>query len=132
MKPAQIAHYCIVRADIPARNQQAQLGHAFARSSDGKHKQGTYAIVLHARDQEHLRQIGWELFKSGIKVTLIHEPDAPWNGALMAIGCEPMERERIKPLLSSIPSSDGMMHAAPSNDTKKEGSRVKPALQVVP
>lgn len=113
MKRKQVAHYCIVRADLPARIQQAQLGHAAGRSSQGKHKIGTYSIILHAKNEEHLREIGWELFKAGINITLCHEPDAPWNGALMAIGCLPMDREVIGPLLKGLPPSDAKQHLKP-------------------
>jgi len=83
----------------------AQMLHAAGRSAskDVPHKIGTYAIALHAKDEAHLREIGWTLFKHGVKITLIHEPDAPWNGSLMAIGCPPMARENIKPLLSKLP-----------------------------
>lgn len=42
--------------------------------------------------------------RAGVPHTPIFEPDAPWNGALTAIGIAPVvDRSLVKPLLSSLP-----------------------------
>lgn len=99
----QIAHYCLTRADIPHGNQAAQLIHAAGESSPGNLPPHTYAIALVAENELHLREIGWRLVKAGIVPKLVFENDAPYTGQLMAIGVPPMERSRIRPLLSDLP-----------------------------
>jgi hypothetical protein len=99
----QIAHYVIVRDDLPRGAQAAQLVHAAGESSPGNLPSHTFAIVLVSRDEEHLREIGWDLFKNGIKHKLVFEPDPPYNGQLMAIGVIPTERSKIRPFLSRLP-----------------------------
>jgi hypothetical protein len=98
-----LTHYCIVRDDLPKGAQAAQLIHAAGESSPGNLPPHTFAIALAARDEEHLKQISWELFKNKIKHKLIFEPDPPYNGSLMAIGIVPMERSKIKPLMANLP-----------------------------
>lgn len=38
-----------------------------------------------------------------IAFTPIHEPDAPWNNQMMAIGCVPGRKEVLRKFLSSLP-----------------------------
>lgn len=103
MKKEKIAHYCITRADLPHGAQAAQLIHAAGESSPGSLAPGTHAYALCARDEDHLREIGWELTKNGIIPKLIVENDAPYTGQLMAIGIPPMPRSKLKKLLSDLP-----------------------------
>lgn len=96
-------HYGIVRADLPPEVQAVQLFHAAGESSPGGMSAGTHAVLLHARDEAHLKQIGWELFLNNVKIKMIFEPDAPYHGQLMAIACEPGERSKVKKLLHDLP-----------------------------
>lgn len=90
VKAPTLFHYGFTRADLPTITQTVQLWHAAGESSPGKLSQGTFARLLMVENEHALRNLGWELFKAGIKVTLIFEPDPPCNGALTAIGVEPI------------------------------------------
>jgi hypothetical protein len=74
----------------------AQIIHAAGESSNGEIPQGTYAIALAAKDELHLNKIEKKLLKLEIPHVAIREPDAPWNGALMAIGLYPAPRETVR------------------------------------
>ena len=69
----------------------------------GKLPSGTFAVALHARDEAHLKELSEKLFASGIKHKRIIESDRPYENQLMAIGIVPMERSKVKALLSSLP-----------------------------
>lgn len=97
-----IAHYCITRADLPYGVQAAQLIHAAGESSPGKLSSGTFAFALITKDENELRDLGWELCKAGIPHKLIFEPDAPWTGQLMAIGVVPGCRSSLKKYFSKL------------------------------
>jgi len=65
---------------------------------------GTHAVVLAARDEQHLLNIASKLRRKKIPHTLIEEPDFPWNGAAMAIGVYPVsDRTQLKKILSNLP-----------------------------
>src|SRR5690242_19751358 len=98
-----LTHYCVVRSDIPFGAQAAQLIHAAGQSVTEPATEGTYAIALHVKDEVELYRLTAKLELAGIKHTLIRESDAPYAGQLMAIGIPPMDRKRLKPLLSSYP-----------------------------
>jgi peptidyl-tRNA hydrolase len=102
-KEDPLTHYCIVRADLPFGTKAAQLVHAAGESSPGNLPEGTYAVVLQARDEEHLNQVSVQLAENGILHCLIREPDEPWNGQLMAIGVLPMARSKVRKYLSQLP-----------------------------
>jgi hypothetical protein len=40
---------------------------------------------------------------AGVGCVLVHEPDEPWRGALMAIGVVPSSRARVRHLLAHLP-----------------------------
>lgn len=88
----ELVHYCIVRADLPRGVLAAQLIHAAGESSPGALPRGTKAVALAARDQYALERVALKLRRLGLPHHPIHEPDAPWNGALMAIGIPPVTR----------------------------------------
>lgn len=90
------AHYCITRSDLPHGVQAAQLIHAAGESSPGNLSTGTYAFALVVDDELALRELALKLFMAGITHKMILEPDAPWNGQLMAIGVCPAPRKKIK------------------------------------
>lgn len=75
-------HYCIVRRDLPLGVLAAQLVHS-------RVEHGTHAVVLAAKNELHLSQIEDSLRLFSIPHVAIREPDAPYFGALMAIGIAP-------------------------------------------
>lgn len=101
--PDHLTHYVVVRADLPRGVQAAMLVHAAGESSPGGLPEGTFAVVLAARDELHIALIAERLESKGIRLTRVVEPDPPWNGALMAIGCEPGRKDAIGRWLSDVP-----------------------------
>jgi peptidyl-tRNA hydrolase len=83
-------HYVVVRDDLPLGVLAAQIVHAAAESWPGGLPPGTRAVVLAARDEEHLLALERQLVRDGIGHVAIHEPDPPWHGQLMAIGMVPV------------------------------------------
>jgi len=93
----------IVRADLPRGIQSAQIIHAAGESSPGNLPEGTYAVSLTARDEVHLSLIAKKLRLAGVEFTMIREPDAPYLGALMALGLHPKRKEEIRRHVSELP-----------------------------
>jgi len=93
----------IVRADLPRGIQAAQLVHAAGESAPGGLPPGTYAVVLAARDEGHLALVAKKLRLAGVPFVAVHEPDAPYSGALMALGIPPARKEGLRRHLSELP-----------------------------
>lgn len=68
----------------------AQLVHAAGESAPGDLAPGTHAVVLGVDNEAELQEIEARLFQFDVPYHAIREPDAPWQGALMAIGVVPM------------------------------------------
>ena len=68
----------------------AQLVHAAGESAPGNLPSGTHAVVLGVKNEAALHEVERRLFQFGIAHHAIREPDAPWSGALMALGIPPM------------------------------------------
>lgn len=81
----------------------AMCVHAAGESSPGNLPDGTYAIVLGAKDEAHLKDIVTRLVTNKVPRVLINEPDAPWDGSLMAIGVVPDFKNNLRRYLSDIP-----------------------------
>lgn len=97
-------HYVVARQDLPRGIQAAQIIHAAGHSAGvGQLHQSTYAVALSCRDEGDLRALAERLKAAGVPLHLIHEPDAPYNGQLMAIGLEPNYKSRFKKFLSNLP-----------------------------
>lgn len=92
-----------MRSDLPRGLQAAQLVHAAGESSPGGIPAGTYAIVLAVPDKHALAAEAYRLTKAGIAFVPIFEPDAPYNGELMALGLVPARKEALRRHLSSLP-----------------------------
>ena len=92
-----------MRADLPRGIQAAQIVHAAGESSPGDLKEGTYAVVLTAPNEDALMRVAWKLLKARVRFTTIFEPDAPYNGALMALGLAPRRKEELRKHVSSLP-----------------------------
>lgn len=81
----------------------AQIIHAAGESSPGELPEGTYAVALAAKNEACLSAISDKLRAQGVRFVEIREPDAPWGGALMAIGLVPDRREVLRRHVSSLP-----------------------------
>lgn len=62
-----------------------------------------YAVALAAKNEEQLLRLERKLQASGIPHQAIREPDAPFNGELLAIGIQPIDRDRVKKLTKKFP-----------------------------
>lgn len=90
-----------MREDLPLGTLAAQLVHAAGET--GPVEPGTHAVVLSARNEEHLLKIEHQLSSYQIKHHNIREPDSPWNGELMAIGLYPIsDRRLVKPITKKL------------------------------
>jgi len=98
-----LTHFVIVRSDLPIGVIAAQLVHAAGESSPGNLSEGTYAVVLAVPHEEALRKLAERLSRLGIGHTCITEPDAPYDGALMALGLFPRPRSELRRHLSELP-----------------------------
>lgn len=97
---ADLAHYVIVRADLPHGSQVAQTIHAAGESAVEPIPSGTIAVALAARDRAHLVEIADRLTAASIPHKVILECD----GEPMAIGVRPTrDRATVRKVLSSIP-----------------------------
>jgi peptidyl-tRNA hydrolase len=72
--------------------QVAQTIHAAGESVREQVPPSTRAVALAVSDEEELLRLEAELQRLGIPHTAIREPDAPFNGALMALGIVPTVR----------------------------------------
>jgi hypothetical protein len=82
----------------------AQLTHAAGESSPGALPSGTRAIVLAVADEPSLARLEERLRLADVAHVAIREPDAPWCGALMAIGLVPVrERAPVRRALGRMP-----------------------------
>lgn len=82
----------IVRRDLPLGVIVAQTIHAAGESSPGNIPGDTHAVALAADSEADLLALEQRLLASAVPHVAIREPDAPWNGQLMAIGVVPMVR----------------------------------------
>lgn len=94
----------MTRRDLPRGTQAAQLIHAAGHSSPGTSlPSGTYAIALSCQDEAELREISTRLDAAGIHHHRICEPDAPFNGQLMALGLPPAYKSTYRRYISNLP-----------------------------
>lgn len=96
----------IVRRDAPQGVQIAQTIHAAGWSAQlpeaGHASPPTIAIALEAAPAE-LAALARALADAGVRHVLVHEPDEPWRGALMAIGVVPSPRKLVRRLVAHLP-----------------------------
>jgi hypothetical protein len=98
-----VYHYVVIRRNLPLGILAANILHAGGESSPGDLPDGTNAVVLAVPDESALKAVAARLKLAGVRHVLVFEPDAPYNGELMAIGLVPGPREVIRRLLSSLP-----------------------------
>lgn len=77
--------------------------HATGESLEERHPEGTYAVVLTVPDELALTLLAERLEAAGVALARIHEDDAPYSGALMALGLRPARREVLRRHLSTLP-----------------------------
>lgn len=96
----------IVRSDAPIGVQLAQTVHAAGCSAQlpgaCSAAPPTIAVALAATPSE-LAAIARVLADSGVPHVLVHEPDEPWRGALMAIGVVPSPRALVRRFVAHLP-----------------------------
>lgn len=96
----------IVRDDAPPGVQLAQTIHAAGQSAQlpdaSPASPPTVAIALAARSDE-LAALARALADAGVHHVLVHEPDDPWRGALMAIGVVPSPRAFVRRFVAHLP-----------------------------
>ena len=96
----------IVRDDVPGGVQLAQTIHAAGWSAQLPAARATapptIAVALAASPRE-LADLGRTLAAAGVPHVLVHEPDEPWRGALMAIGVVPISRALVRRYLAHLP-----------------------------
>ncbi len=102
-----ITHYVIVRDDEAMGGVGiigAQIIHATNESCEGPLPEGSHAVLLRARDEDHLLQIAGRLWDAEVPHRVVYEPDEPFNGQATAIGIWPTrERDRIRRCVSDLP-----------------------------
>lgn len=96
-------HYAIIRKDLPIGILAANLVHAAGESSPGGLPEGTSAVVLAVPNETALLFEAERLERLGVPLVRVVEPDAPYCGALMALGLRPGRKEDLRRHLSSLP-----------------------------
>ena len=81
---------------IHAAGQSAQVAGAFPASPP------TVAVAL-AASPEALALLARALAEADVRHVLVHEPDEPWRGALMAIGMVPAPRALVRRYVAHLP-----------------------------
>jgi hypothetical protein len=82
----------------------AQTIHAAGESSPGSLPSGTFAIALAVADEPALTREAERLRARGVSFVEVREDDAPYDGALMALGLMPGRREDLRRHVSSLPT----------------------------
>lgn len=77
--------------------------HAAGESSPGNLPSNTHAVALAIANESELLRLEAKLQDHSIEFVAIREPDAPWNGQLMAIGLKPAHKSAtLKKCLSHL------------------------------
>ena len=96
----------IIRSDVPPGVQLAQTIHAAGQSAQALDAYSasppTVAVALAASPAE-LALLARALAEADVRHVLVHEPDEPWRGALMAIGMVPAPRALVRSFVAHLP-----------------------------
>lgn len=114
-----LCHYVVVRTNLPPGVLAAQLVHAAGESSPGDLKDGTFAIVLGVPNEDALCLLAARLDGAGVAHVCVREPDAPYRGALMAIGVRTGPRSMLRRHFSSLPLFRGSSLVTPESTNRK-------------
>jgi hypothetical protein len=97
-----VTQYIVVRRDLPIGVLAAQVAHA--AGSYGKHPPEAHVVVLAVDGEPALRRAAERLQAAGVGHTPIHEPDEPWGGQMMAVGCSLVtDRTPVRKAVSELP-----------------------------
>lgn len=85
------AQYVLVRKDLPVYVQMVNVGHACGEAiRTAPISKRTVIRLLHVENEAELLAY-YEKFKAkGFHVSLVNEPDAPYNGQAMSFATEPL------------------------------------------
>lgn len=102
-----LTHYIIVRRDLPVGVVAAMVTHAAGESAALYEKMlgefdGAYAVVLAVKTELRLEKAKALLDTHDIAYTEVRESSAPYNGALMALGLMPIERDEVEEILNDF------------------------------
>lgn len=104
-----LTHYIFVRRDLPLGVLAAMVCHASGDSASHRLwplPPHTVAVVLEAKDEEHLKGIDSYLrancLEEGVDKFSVVESGGVYAGQLMAIGLLPQERDRLSEKLSEF------------------------------
>ena len=105
-----LIHYTIVRRDLPLGTLAAMVAHAAGESAafyenpeNGRGFRGSVVVVLEVKNEAELKRLSDRLTKSpDLQHIVTRESTPPYNGAWMAIGIVPIERELAAPYLESL------------------------------
>jgi hypothetical protein len=107
-KQPNLAHYVIVRDDLPAGVVAAMIVHAagesaakFNNDDDGRFR-GATAIVLSVPGLLELGALSDTLKVNHIQRVEVSESSAPYTGQLMAVGVVPADRSKIQQFFTGI------------------------------
>lgn len=96
----------IIRDDVAPGVQLAQTIHAAGQSAQVAGalpaSPPTIAVAL-AASPEALAKLARALADADVRHVLVHEPDEPWCGALMAIGMVPAPRALVCRYVAHLP-----------------------------
>lgn len=82
--------------------QAAQIAHA--AGAFGRHPPETHVVILAVPGEAALKALASKMASAGIEHRLVDEPDAPWDGQAMAIGCGILQdRSRVRKVVSQLP-----------------------------
>lgn len=93
-------HYIVVRKDLTTGQIGAMICHATGESVTCRVASNTAAVILTAKDEDHIVDLDARLSLANIPHVLIRECD----GSAMAIGLEPtLERKPVDKILGNLP-----------------------------
>jgi hypothetical protein len=61
-------------------------------------------VILAVSGEAALKELASKMATAGIEHRLVDEPDAPWDGQAMAIGCSLLrDRSQVRKVVSQLP-----------------------------
>jgi hypothetical protein len=85
------AQYVLVRKDLPVYVQMVNVGHACGEAiRTAPISKRTVIRLLHVENEAELLEYYEKIKAKGFHVTLVNEPDAPYNGQAMSCATEPL------------------------------------------
>lgn len=100
-----LAHYIFVRRDLPIGVITSMVTHAAGDSASTRMwplPPHTIAVVLEAKDEDHLKDISGYLRANKVEFIPVVESSEPYANQLMALGLIPVEREKVSEILKEF------------------------------